>query len=238
MNIGEAINATLARGRTFDGQTMASLAAASIDWALVEAFHKHYFSHTSTHIFWGGYPTLKCPMDMWMYQEIMYLTLPEVVVECGTAYGGSALFLANVYDMMGCGEVITIDLERKTAIFPDVPKHPRISYILGDSVDPEVVGVITNRIADRTAMVILDSNHRQSHVAQELEVYSPLVTVGNYLIVEDTNLNGHPVVEDWGPGPMEAVTEFLSQHPEFECDKTRERFWLTFNPGGYLRKVK
>ncbi len=35
-------------------------------------------------------------------------------------------------------------------------------------------------------MVMLDSNHTHAHVARELELYSPFVTKGCYLVVLDT----------------------------------------------------
>jgi cephalosporin hydroxylase len=83
-------------------------------------------------------------------------------------------------------------------------------------------------------MVILDSDHAMAHVRAELELYAPMVTAGCYLIVEDTNVNGHPVYPLHGPGPMEALGEFLPRHPEFEVDAECEKFMLTFNPRGYL----
>lgn len=87
-------------------------------------------------------------------------------------------------------------------------------------------------------MVILDSDHRQDHVAKELELYASLVTPDQYLIVEDTNINGHPVFARHGPGPMEAIQAFMaSPHgQEFQVDRTREKFLLTANPSGYLRR--
>jgi len=87
-------------------------------------------------------------------------------------------------------------------------------------------------------MVILDSNHDKDHVLNELRSYNRFVTKGSYLIVEDTDFNGHPVLPDYGPGPMEAVKAFLSENKDFEVDKSREKFFLTFNPRGYLKKIR
>jgi cephalosporin hydroxylase len=64
------------------------------------------------------------------------------------------------------------------------------------------------------------------------------VSPGSYLVVEDTNINGHPVLPGWGPGPLEAVQKFLTETDEFAVDDSREKFLLTFNPHGYIRRVK
>ena len=69
-----------------------------------------------------------------------------------------------------------------------------------------------------------------------MHAYAPLVTPGSYLVVEDTNLNGHPVDSDHGPGPAEAVAEFLERNDGFVRDESKEKFLLTFNPGGFLEK--
>ena len=87
-------------------------------------------------------------------------------------------------------------------------------------------------------MVLLDSDHHKTHVLAEMRAYAPLVTVGSYLIVQDTNVNGHPVAPDFGPGPMEAVLEFLASDDRFESDRTQERLFFTMHPRGYLRRVR
>jgi cephalosporin hydroxylase len=87
-------------------------------------------------------------------------------------------------------------------------------------------------------IVLLDSDHTKDHVLAELNAYSPLVTPGSYLIVEDTNLNGHPVDPDYGPGPMEALDAFLTTHSEFAHDTTQDKFLLSFNPKGYLKRAR
>jgi cephalosporin hydroxylase len=87
-------------------------------------------------------------------------------------------------------------------------------------------------------LVALDSDHRRDHVLAEIAAYSPLVQIGDYLIVEDTNVNGHPTYAEYGPGPMEAVERFLAGNDEFEIDARCERFLMTFNPKGYLRRKR
>jgi cephalosporin hydroxylase len=94
-----------------------------------------------------------------------------------------------------------------------------------------------NDEASGAIMVILDSDHTRAHVRGELRGYGPLVTPGSYLIVEDTNLNGHPAYPQFGPGPMEAVKEFLASSPNFLPDPDCEKFFMTFNPPGYLRRI-
>jgi cephalosporin hydroxylase len=203
----------------------------------VTHFHQLYYDSmdlTWKNTYWMGTRVAKCPLDLWVYQEIVWETRPDLVVECGSAYGGSALFLASLFDHIGAGSVCTIDI----AEVPDRPVHPRIRYLSGSSTDPDIV-VRVERLAasaDRV-MVILDSDHSCEHVANELELYAGLVTPTCYLIVEDTNLNGNPiVVPGLGPGPGEAVAAFLERNRGFEVDHTREKLLLTFNPGGYLRR--
>ncbi len=139
----------------------------------------------------------------------------------GDVGGGSARFLASICDLMNRGRIVTIDIEDK----PDRPQHQRITYMLGSSTSPEIVERVRSMIGtDDRVLVILDSDHSKAHILQELVIYSDLVTPGSYVIVEDSNVNGHPVSPSYGPGPMEALREFLSHDHRFEIDHTREKF--------------
>lgn len=183
---------------------------------------------------WLGTTILKCPTDVWIYQEILYDLKPDIIIETGTFNGGSALFLASILDLIGNGDIITIDIEDRK----DRPQHKRISYLLGSSVSKEVLDDIEKRISNKQkVMVILDSDHRKNHVLNELRLYNKFVTSNSYLIVEDSNVNGHPVQTDFGPGPMEAIEEFLRESKDFTVDNDKEKFLLTFNPKGYLKKT-
>lgn len=208
-----------------------------------DRFHEaFYHARLWERVSWLGVPAYKCPLDLWVYQEILHETRPDVIVETGTAHGGSALYLASVCDAMGHGRVVTID----TRELPGRRAHPRVAYITGSSIDAPVADRVRGLIGPGVrAMVILDSIHSREHVLAELRLWAPLVAPGCFLIVEDTNINGHPVHTDYAPdrseggaGAFEAVREFLRTTGDFEVDRAREKFLLTFNPGGYLRRVR
>jgi cephalosporin hydroxylase len=130
--------------------------------------------------------------------------------------------------------VISIDLEPRAQ-----PPHPRITYLTGSSTADDVVAQVAARARGRrTVLVLLDSDHARDHVLAELRRYAPLVTRGSFVVVEDTNLNGHPVDPDFGPGPMEAVDAFLAETDAFEVDRTKDKLYLSFNPRGYLKRVR
>lgn len=203
----------------------------------VRDFHQLYYGSRETtwaDTRWLGVPAQKCPFDLWIYQEILHEVRPDLIVETGTADGGSALFLASVCDLLRNGRIVTIDVWDK----PGRPNHERISYLHGSSTDPAIVQRVRKLVAgDDRVMVVLDSDHGKEHVLAELHAYASLVTLGSYLIVEDTNVNGRPVLPDFGPGPGEAVEEFLRGRSEFVVDRAREKLLMTFNPMGYLKKV-
>jgi cephalosporin hydroxylase len=176
-------------------------------------------------------------MDLWVYQEIVWDLQPTLIIETGTAYGGSALYFARQLDRVGEGHVLSIDLEPAERL----PTHPRISYVRGfSSVHAELVAKV-QAIAHGhpRVMVVLDSDHAKRHVLAELEAYAPLVTKNQFLVVEDTNMNGRPVDIDWhgGPGPGLAVDEWLPQHKEFERALLAERYLLTMHPNGWMRRI-
>ena len=212
---------------------------AAVREAIRDQFHRLYY-HVSTQTWkdtwYRGILTYKCPTDMWVYQELIDTLRPGLVVETGTFRGGSALFIADRLETLGRGEVVTIDVD----VQPDRPEHPRLTYLEGSSVAEEILEEVRRRIPTdgSPVLVILDSDHSEAHVSAELRAYAPIVTVGSYLVVEDTNVNGHPAVPDHGPGPFEAVQAFLATDPGFEVDPRCERYYLTQNPSGYLRRVR
>lgn len=186
-----------------------------------------------------GVRVLKVPSDLWNYQEIFTEYRIDWVLETGSLHGGSALYFADLLRLNGArGNVISIDMDGGPNM---VRKHPRIDFWLGDSASADMVSRIRAHLpADRGALfAILDSDHSKAHVLREMEAIVPLLRKGDYLVVEDGCVNGHPVRPDFGPGPFEAVAAFVAAHPDaLAADRAREeKFGLTAAPNGYLIKT-
>jgi len=207
---------------------------------VVRAYHEYFYYGQTTWAksYWLGIPTFQNPNDVWITQEIIVEQKPDLIIEAGSANGGSALLWAMIQrEVNPEGRVITLDIDDLTA---DARKQPiwqeRIEQIIASSTDAGVFAKLKERAAGKRVLVLLDSDHRRDHVLQELKLYSQLIQPGGYILVQDTDVSGHPIVWEHGPGPMEAVEEFLKENPNFSSDLSRERFLFTMHPRGYLRR--
>lgn len=120
-----------------------------------------------------------------------------------------------------------------------MPIHERLTYFQASSTSDKAIKKVKSMVKPTdSVMVILDSDHSKHHVLTELKHYHSFVTTNSYLIVEDTNINGHPVFETFGPGPLEAVDEFLKGNTNFTIDESKHKFLISFNPRGYLKRKR
>jgi cephalosporin hydroxylase len=192
---------------------------------------------------WLGVPIQKNPLDLIVLQEIVYEKRPDNIIECGTLFGGSALYMASLMDLLKIdGKVITIDKSKPESTHPPkndvvqldgkvysadvydskMPAHPKIEFVISDCLNyhiPKLIG---------KTMVVLDCAHTAAHVYSELEKFTAVVTPGQYIIVEDTD---SPNKED---GPAGAIEKFMSSSKDFTVDKSRDKFAISSNHGGYL----
>ena len=207
-----------------------------------EAYLRWYYdAEVWKRLGYRGIRTLKNPLDMWNYQEIIHERRIEWVVETGTRHGGSALFFADLLAARGLpGMVISVDVDHDSLQIPRAG-HERLRLLQGDSASSTIVASVSALMpASRGPMfIILDSDHRKAHVLRELAAYVPLMRSGDYLVVEDSCVNGHPVRPDFGPGPMEAIDEFQHSNPGLLVpDPGREgKFGCTFAPRGYFLRA-
>jgi cephalosporin hydroxylase len=211
--------------------------APALRRALVDQFHRLYYhspKRTWQNTRFLGVPVWKSPLDLWLYQEMIHELRPDVLIEAGTKYGGSAYYFARLFDLLAHGQVITIDVTAQ----PGLPEHPRITYLSGSSTDAALADRVMGMVGDGRPLIVLDSAHQRDHVLAELRLWGPRVPLGSYIVVEDTHADGHPVTTRIGRGPWDAVERFLAESDAFEIDESMHKFFMTFNPRGYLKRVR
>ena len=187
-------------------------------------YHLHKKHHDTKY---RGITAVKMPSDMLLYHRVIWETKPELIIEIGTRFGGSALYLQDQLDLVGeSGWVITVDIRPQVAN-PD----PRITYLIGDSLDPEISSRLREAAAGKRTMLILDGKHTRVRVKNELHRYARLVTPGCYLVIEDCYSASGDL---YGPG--EARDWFLSTHKEFEQTNLDQEYLVGFLIGGWLRR--
>ena len=198
---------------------------------------------------WLGRPIIQYPQDIVAMQEIIWKVKPDLIIETGIAHGGSLIFYASILELTGKGQVIGIDLDIRKHNDREIRAHPmfkRVIMIEGSSIVENTLSQIKKISKNsESILVALDSHHTYDHVLKELELYSPFVTKGSYLVVFDTIVEDMPdsFFKDrpWGKGnnPKTAVNEFLKGNDRFEIDKEIEdKLLVTVAPGGFLRCIK
>jgi len=198
---------------------------------------------------WLGRPIIQYPQDMVAMQEIIWEIKPDLIIETGIAHGGSLIFYASMLELIGSpGKVLGIDIDIRSHNREEIEKHPffkRIEMIEGSALDLEIIERVKEYTKDKkTVMVCLDSNHTHEHVLRELQLYSPFVTEGSYLVVFDTIVEDMPkdmYDRPWnvGDNPKTAVREFLKGNEDFEVDHFIDnKLLISVCPEGYLKKKK
>ena len=185
-----------------------------------------------------GIDTIQNPFDVWVTQEILYEVKPDFVVETGTFRGGSAALWATLLAQINPdARVLTVDIEDSSAEAKELPiVREKVDFWVGSSTDPEIVREISERVRGGRVLVILDSLHTREHVFEELKLYSPLVSVGSYVIVQDTGMAvPSPAEMGWA---NQGVEDFLKIDDDFQVDRRRERLIITNNPGGFLKRIR
>lgn len=196
---------------------------------------------------WLGMPIIQLPEDIVLIQEVIFKVKPDIIVESGIAHGGSLVFYASLLKLLGRGKVIGVDIEIRKHNRKAIEVHPmsrQIILIEGSSTAPDTLENVRRRIPKGAkVLVCLDANHTKNHVAQELKLYSRLVSVGSYIIVFDTimpQLTGLPGArKNWTKdNPHAAVKNFLKENKDFKIDKEFHKFFVSYCPDGFLKKIK
>lgn len=190
--------------------------------------YMHKFNRGEYEPRWRGVRVVKPPTDLILYAEAIFDKRPDFIVETGTRFGGSTLFFGDMLLLAGGKKVFSIDIKPHRPL----KKHPFVEYLRGSSTDPDMYKQIKKRVKNKgKVMVVLDSEHTTEHVTKELDLYSRIVTPGQYLVVEDSwSQKENP------EGPYYAVKDFLEKHQEFERHYPEKKYIFAHTRDGWLLK--
>lgn len=223
----------------------AGLRELSSNWVNETAQYRYVYNFT-----WLGIPVIQFPQDIVAMQEVIFQVKPDLIIETGIAHGGSLILYASMLELMGGdGQVLGVDVDIRAHNREKIENHPmvkRITMFEGSSISDEIASRVRAFAAGKKRiLVVLDSNHTYEHVRREIELYSPLVGLGSYLVVFDTVVENMPPDafpdRPWGKGnnPMTAVREFISRTDRFQIDREIDRrLLISAAPEGYLKCVK
>ncbi|MEK7090515.1 MAG: cephalosporin hydroxylase family protein [Patescibacteria group bacterium] len=239
--------------KKFNAERQKRIARQSKDGGLKEAarefFEQSVGLHYAYNFEWLGLPIIQYPQDVVAMQEIIWKTKPDLIIETGTARGGSAIFYASMLKILGRGKVVSVDIDIRKHNREAIRKHPLSGFVIlieGSSIDERIINKVRKiSVHAKKVLVILDSLHTHEHVLAELKAYSKFVSRGSYLVVFDTVIEDLPPAysknRPWikGNNPKTAVREFLKSNRDFILDKSVEnKLVITVAPGGYLKRVK
>lgn len=203
------------------------LKKAGLEWVRASSENK-----LSYEIDWLGVPVIQTPEDLILIQELIFKIRPDFIIETGIAHGGGLIYYASLLELLGKGRVIGVDIDVREHNRKVIEAHPlfkRIEIIEGNSVSDEIIQELRKKILNNSKVIVcLDSNHAKTHVLRELELYQNFVIPGCYVVVFDTIADG----------PKEAVDEFLKMNNHFEIDKDFNKLYVSYNPSGYLKRIK
>lgn len=209
------------------------------------------------HTPWFNIGPIQIPADYMNYIEVLQLTRPRVLIESGSMSGASAAFWAEIMRRIIGPEfkIITIELIPEHLHEDLLKSDSNIVSLVGDTISNEMVQRVHSLIPEGwPTMVTLDSAHDGLHVCKEICNYAPMVSSGQYLIVQDTFLglcwggnvlpgdcrrevmNNNTRAFDYHNCPLGAVEALLDTSDDFEVDLDRQRYVLTGHPFGFLRR--
>jgi cephalosporin hydroxylase len=224
--------------------------SANFDDSVGELWRARLRQHTFDS--YAGVRISKFPEDLRIYEHLLWLDAPNVVIEIGAQFGGSTLwFRDRLRTLAGYGRVsqprviaIELDMEllRGTLEAAHGDDLDGIEFVEGDVTDAGLPERIARMLApgDR-CMVIEDSAHTYETTMAALEGFARFVPVGGYFIVEDgcVDVEELRISDDWPRGVLPALREWLAspQGQAFEVRDEAELYGISCHPGGFLRRA-
>mmetsp|Transcript_94553 Transcript_94553/g.216290 ORF Transcript_94553/g.216290 Transcript_94553/m.216290 type:complete len:381 (-) Transcript_94553:81-1223(-) len=214
------------------------------------------FSRTS----WYGVATQQDPSDAFALQDVLWRVQPDLVIEIGTNTGGGAIFYASIVrEYNPDGMVLTIDPKDpnvdwagqgmgsgacphcRSVRCTNIWHSKNIKFIQGFSSESKVLTQVEQVAKQfKRVLVMHDGSHWYNDVLTDLMSYDRFITVGSYMIVQDTKMT-RMYSKTFGNGyPLQSARDFVAGQGKgrYVIDKQFEYLLYSQHHDGYLRKIK
>lgn len=210
-------------------------------------------AHQHTNDRYLGIKMSKFPEDLRVYEHLLWVAAPDVLIELGAQSGGSTLWLRDrlralqTYGALAAPpRVIAVDIDLDAARANVATRDPAweetIAFVEGDVCDPAVRAEVGRHIPPgAVCMVIEDSAHTAATTRAALELYSDLIPPGGFFVVEDgcVDVDWMRVKDDWPVGVLPALNAWLAtpQGAPFRIRRELELYGVSCHPSGFLQRV-
>jgi cephalosporin hydroxylase len=248
-------------------ERIARLSGAPVEERLESPLRSYWIDRFSKHVedSYAGVPLSKFPEDLRVYEHLLWSDRPNVVIEIGTQYGGSALWFRDrlrtlaSYGLLSDFRVVTVDIEADRARpylnDADPSWEERISVVSGDVCDHTLPDRIAKILPHAPrCFVVEDSAHTYATTMAALTGFARFVLPGGFFVVEDGCVDIKPMRVNimrlgskglgplrrkrWPYGVLPAVSDWLAgpAGKSFDTRRDLELYGVTCHPRGVLQR--
>ncbi len=232
---------------------MSSLSGESIEKRLEDSLRSYWLDRVAQHTqdSYAGVPFSKFPEDLRVYEHLLWVDRPNVVIEIGTHFGASALWFRDRlrtladYGLIVDPRVVTIDIQAEHAR----PYLDRADPNWEETITLVSADICEEGLSDRVSalipsgarcFVVEDSAHVYATTMAALVGFAPFVSSGGFVVVEDgcVDIESMRLSEDWPRGVLPAVSDWLASASgaAFVARRDLELYGMTCHPGGLLQR--
>jgi cephalosporin hydroxylase len=221
-----------------------------LDETMLDYWHRRVEQHLKDS--YAGVPMSKFPEDLRVYEHLLWEAKPNVVIEIGAQFGGSALWFRDRLRVLahytGSNDirVVSVDVDasaaRESLAALDPGYAQTIAFLDADVLDPQTPGRVEKSLPPNAAcFVVEDSAHTYETTLAALGGFARFVPPNGYFVVEDgcVDIEEMRGALDWPRGVLPAIGAWLEtdEGSRFTVRRDLELYGLSCHPGGFLQRL-
>jgi cephalosporin hydroxylase len=189
------------------------------------------------HLKWKDIEMSKFPTDIYIYQQLVWTSNYDLIVEVGTQRGSSAQFFDNLIKSTNNTNklVVTIDINPVPEPQKSILDSLGVVMIIGDIKQKSTQQKIVPYIKGKNFLVVDDGSHRYKDVMAALNFFQEYQAPGNYMVVEDgiTDI----MITKKSMNALDCVDDFLNENSDYVRVLDYDPWVVSTTFGGIIKKL-